>query len=207
MSGNTTLYDKSVLARYRVLVNLFLYPFGLRSFVVEKVPLNEGDRVLDAGCGYGLLSETVRHKAHANRLRNVEQHAFDISTDMLEAFKARGADGIELRRLDVRDLPYENDYFDLILSSAMLEYVPDLDEALASLRRVLKPSGRIFVFMSKKSPLNRLLFLPFGNPTCYSYEELANAFGRVGFQNITRHAFPLKTCWLNMWGVIISAGK
>jgi ubiquinone/menaquinone biosynthesis C-methylase UbiE len=201
------LYDKSLLGRYEILVNLFLYPFGLRSFVLDEVSLKEGDRVLDAGCGDGLLSLAIRAKAEKNRLRDVEQHAFDISADMLEAFKERDADGIDLRRLDVRELSYEDDYFDLIVSSAMLEYVPDLEQALASLRRCLKPGGRMLVFMSRKSPVNSLLFLPFGNPKCYSYGELADAFGRAGFRNMRRHKFPLKTCWLNAWGVIIEASK
>ena len=202
-----TIYDKSGCTRYKILINFAFYPYGIRDFVFRRVEVRTGDRILDAGCGYGILSKALHDKIASEGLAGTRQHAFDISGDMLQAFRETGAEGIALQRLDVRDLPYDDDCFDLIVSSAMLEYVPDIDEGLASLKRCLKPGGKICVFISRKSPLNGLLFKPFGDPSCYSFKELAEVFARVGFRDIERRRFPLTSCWLNMWGIIVEAAK
>ncbi len=201
------VFDKSGAAWYKTFVTMFLYPMGIRDVVFRKIAIRNGDRILDAGCGYGVLSRAVRDKVSKEGLTGTEQHAFDISRDMLQAFRKMGIDGVDLRQLDVRDLPYDDDYFDLTVTSAMLEYVPDIEAGLASLRRCLKPGGKIYVFMSRKSVLNDLLLYSFGRPKCYSFAEMEDIFRRVGFRNIERHTFPLHFCWLNLWGIIIEGTK
>ncbi|MBI4832267.1 MAG: class I SAM-dependent methyltransferase [Candidatus Lindowbacteria bacterium] len=201
------LYDKELCSQYKILTRWFLYPRGIRDFIFRTVPIKDNDLILDAGCGYGVLSRAIREKIGRQDLKGVKQYAFDISEDMLHGFREAGADGIDLRRHDVRELSYDDDYFDLIVTSAMLEYVPDIDNGLASLKRRLKPGGRIYVFMSKKTRLNDFLFQPFGKPRCYSYEELESILIRVGFQDIKWNKFPLTSCWLNLWGMIVAATK
>lgn len=203
----TGSYDKTDCSRYNVLVNVFLYPYGIRDFVFKTVALKNSDQVLDAGCGYGVLSQAVQTKVRKEELVGVEQHAFDISWDMLKAFKDVSNGTISLLQSDVRALPYRDNSFDLIVTSAMLEYVPNIEDALAMLKRCLKPRGRIFVFMSRKSLLNTLLFIPFGKPKTYKYKEFERLLARVGFRKIQRHRFPFSSLWLNVWGVIIEATK
>lgn len=201
------VYDKSGCSRYKSFVNFFFYPFGIRDFIFKKIILESGAKVLDAGCGFGVLSKAVHDKVRREALTGVEQHAFDISPDMLSAFREMGLDDIAVRQLDVRDLSYEDDYFDFVVTSAMLEYVPDIDKGLASLKRCLKPGGKIYVFMSQKSRVNKFLFRSFGNPKYYSPKELTDIFTSLGFQNIQRRKFPPTSFWLNLWGFIIEASK
>ncbi|MBI5115973.1 class I SAM-dependent methyltransferase [Candidatus Poribacteria bacterium] len=202
-----TLYDKALCSKYKILTSAFFYPRGIRDFILQGLPIKDNDRILDAGCGHGILSRAIRSKIKREAVQGTQQFAFDISDDMLQGFRKTGADGIDLRRLDVRELSYDNDFFDLIVTSAMLEYVPDIENALSSLKRCLKPGGKIYVFMSKKTRLNHFLFQPFGKPRCYSFPELTNILLRVGFQNIERQRFPASSFWLNIWGIIVEAGK
>jgi len=206
-SHAAAIYDEAGLSRYRALVGSFFYPFGIRSVVADRVPIRSGDRILDAGCGHGILSRAVRAKIERGGIEGTEHHAFDLSEDMLRGFEKSGPPGVELRRADVRDLPYDDESFDLIVTSAMLEYLPDLGEGLSSLGRCLKPGGRIFVFISRKSPLNTLLFRPFGDPRCYSREEVERGLIDAGLRGILRHRFPLRCTWLNAWGFIFEATK
>jgi SAM-dependent methyltransferase len=68
----------------------------------------------------------------------------DASTDQLESAGAlcAGLSAVELREGDATDLPFEDASFDGLASIQMLEYVPDVDAAIAEIRRVLKPGGK-----------------------------------------------------------------
>jgi ubiquinone/menaquinone biosynthesis C-methylase UbiE len=203
------VYDEEGCARYESFVNFFFYPYGIADFVSRRISIEDNDRVLDAGCGFGVLSRAVHEKIARRALKGVEQHAFDISPDMIGAFRqmARetGLDGIDLRQLDVMDLPYSDSFFDLIVTAAMLEHVPDIEGALASLNRRLKPGGKMYVFMSRNTRVNNFLFRPFGDPKCYSPDELTEILASAGFRNIRRRRFPPSSFWLNAWGYIIEA--
>lgn len=200
-------YSKSVIAWYEFFVNLFLYPRGIRSLIFREVPIRDGDRILDAGCGYGVVSKPISEKISRDGISGTEHHAFDIAPDMLEKFRRNCSGQIHLRQLDVRNLLYPDDYFDLILTAAMLEYVPNIEEGLLSLKRVLKTGGTLYVIMSRKTILNDLLFKPFGNPRCYSPRELSSVLNRVGFANTSQSSFPPAFFWLNAWGYMLQATK
>ena len=73
----------------------------------------------------------------------------DISDGMIEKAKSRVAeyDGeIELRQMDVHEMPYEDGEFDQIFTSCTFCSVPRPVEGLEALRRVLKPGGELHMF-------------------------------------------------------------
>jgi len=75
--------------------------------------------------------------------------AIDISDGMIEKSRARGAryDGeIELRQMDVHEMPYEDGTFDQVFTSCTFCSVPRPVEGLQALRRVLKPGGELHMF-------------------------------------------------------------
>ncbi len=98
-----------------------------------------GLEVLDAGCGSGPLAEALRAKGAI-------VSGFDLSPDMVELARERlGADA-DVRVADLgAPLPYPDDTFDLVVASLSLHYVEDWASALAELRRVLRPGGRLTV--------------------------------------------------------------
>jgi ubiquinone/menaquinone biosynthesis C-methylase UbiE len=203
----TFSYDKLVADRYQTFINLFLYPQGMRHFILGHVTLKDGQKILDAGCGTGIISRAMAEKGARENLSHLEQYAFDISPAMLEVFRSACNFPVDLRRLDVRTLPYPENHFDLILTAAMLEYVPNIAEALSSLKRTLKSGGLMYIFMSRKSALNDLLFRPFGKPRCYSPRELTSILKGIGFSNIHRESFGPAFFWLNLWGFILKMTK
>ncbi len=98
-----------------------------------------GLEVLDAGCGSGPLTQALR-------ARDAVVSGFDLSPVMVELARTRLGDEADLRVADLgAPLPYPDDRFDLVVASLSLHYVKDWASALAELRRVLKPGGRLTV--------------------------------------------------------------
>ncbi|KRF37147.1 class I SAM-dependent methyltransferase [Nocardioides sp. Soil805] len=98
-----------------------------------------GLEVLDAGCGSGPLAEALR-------ARGAHVSGFDLSPAMVELARERLGEDTDLRVADLgAPLPYPDDTFDLVVVSLALHYVEDWASALAELRRVLRPGGRLTV--------------------------------------------------------------
>ena len=96
-----------------------------------------GRRILDAGCGSGPLLAALRD-------RGAIVAGFDKSARMLEVARRRLGDDADLRVAELGDpLPYSDDAFDDVTASLVLHYLEDWGPALAELRRVLKPGGRL----------------------------------------------------------------
>ena len=99
----------------------------------------DGLRVLDAGCGAGQVAEALR-------TRGAVVSGFDQSAAMLALAAERLGDDIDLRVADLAaPLPYPDAAFDLVVASLSLHYVEDWSAALAEVRRVLAPDGRLLV--------------------------------------------------------------
>jgi SAM-dependent methyltransferase len=100
----------------------------------EAVAERRPRRFLDVGCGRGWFGARVRDELGA------DVSAVDQSSRMVEL--AREA-GLDAREADVRDLPFDDDAFDCAAANWMLYHLPDVDEALAEIARVLRPGGRL----------------------------------------------------------------
>jgi len=98
-----------------------------------------GHRVLDAGCGSGLLSAALRAKGAIVT-------GFDSSSAMVELARQRLGENAELHVADLsQPLPFADGAFDDVVASLVLHYLRDWTAPLAELRRVLKPGGRLIL--------------------------------------------------------------
>ena len=107
--------------------------------VLDRLPLVGDERVLDAGCGTGRVTELL-----AARLPRGRVVALDGSVAMIEAARERLApygDRIEYVVADLGEpLPIEGTV-DAILSTATFHWVPDHDALFANLAAVIRPGG------------------------------------------------------------------
>jgi SAM-dependent methyltransferase len=115
-----------------------------RGLVRAALAAAPGERVLDVGCGPGFycaeLAGEIGPSGHVVGL--------DGSPAMLALAERRCADrpNVELHEADATALPVPDGGFDAALSVQVLEYVPDVDRALAELSRALRPGGRVVVW-------------------------------------------------------------
>jgi arsenite methyltransferase len=102
---------------------------------------NDGERVLDAGCGCGFDSFVASLLVGA-RGRVV---GVDLTPEMLEVARRASAAwplrNIQFMEGSVENLPFEDGSFDLVISNGVLNLVPDKDAAFRQLSRILVPGG------------------------------------------------------------------
>jgi SAM-dependent methyltransferase len=195
-------------------VNLLRYPQGIRAFFRASPLLRSGLRVLDAGCGTGIVTLALRDALVERGLEPGVLHGFDLTPVMLagfaESLRARSIDGIDLVQADVLDLAaLSSDWtgYDLIVTASMMEYLPRdrLADALAGLRGRLKAGGRLVLFITRQSRLMDPLIGRWWDANLYRRHELREAFGRAGFENAEFRSFPAVFRYLDMWGHIVEA--
>jgi ubiquinone/menaquinone biosynthesis C-methylase UbiE len=97
-----------------------------------------GKDVLDAGCGTGYGAQILQMAGAASLT------AVDISSEAVAATAGRVSPA-DVVRADLRDLPLEDDSFDLVVCWEVIEHVDEGERAISELRRVLKPSGILLV--------------------------------------------------------------
>lgn len=110
--------------------------------VLERLPLVGDERVLDAGCGSGRVTEQL-----AERLPRGRVIAVDASPSMIEVARtrlARFGDRIEFAVADLgQPLPIAAATLDAVVSTATFHWVPDHDALFRNLAAVLRPGGRL----------------------------------------------------------------
>jgi SAM-dependent methyltransferase len=129
--------------------------FRMRDRVTESIPWRGDERVLDVGCGHGLLLI-----AAAKRLKTGKAVGLDIWSQTDQArnrpeapvgnARIEGvADRLEVVSADARALPLHDMTFDVVLSSLTLHNISpreDREKAMREIVRVLKPGGRVGLF-------------------------------------------------------------
>jgi SAM-dependent methyltransferase len=104
--------------------------------VLKLLAPRAGERILDLGCGDGVLTKEIVASGAA-------VVAVDAAPDMVAAARARGIDARVMRG---QDLAFDNE-FDAVFSNAALHWMQPPDAVLAAIRRALKPRGRFVAEM------------------------------------------------------------
>jgi SAM-dependent methyltransferase len=120
------------------------HPIAVQDVLVSELlaraaDVHSGYRVLDVAAGSG-------NTALAAARRGARVTAIDIVPSLLDTASRRAAaEGLELdvQVADAQDLPFEDDSFDVVLSSFGAMYAPDQQRTASELTRVCRPGGRI----------------------------------------------------------------
>lgn len=118
----------------------YWYPEAFFGLVYEY--LHPGDRLLDAGIGTGLASQTFAKAG-------VQVYGFDGDPEMLAVCRAK-AFAADLKEHDLQDVPwpYDAGTFQHILTCGVLHFLADLGPVFAEVNRLLSPNGT-FTFTAK----------------------------------------------------------
>jgi SAM-dependent methyltransferase len=104
----------------------------------------DGSLVLEAGCGVGAQTVTLAQRSPDARFVSVDVSADSIAEAKRRADRA-GVTNVEFRQADLFALPFTFESFDHVFVCFVLEHLSRPIEALASLKRLLRPGGTITV--------------------------------------------------------------
>jgi len=190
-NGAASLYDR-ITHLYDLTFKFNGYARSMKRYLRRIAPLTLPDdaRILDAGCGTGLLTLSL--------LRVIDRPARITAVDLSSQSLVKAQQAVretatawphvlDFTRANVLSLPFADESFDLVMTSGALEYVP-LSDGFRELARVLRPGGHMLHLPVKPSPASRLLELLFRFKT-HSPREV-DQHTRRHFHIIERYRFP-----------------
>jgi len=109
-------------------------------WIAQHYRIQPGMKVLELGCGTGVMWKEPERWLPEDALLLLT----DFSDGMLNTARETVPErwNISFAQVDIQQIPYPDQHFDLVIANAMLYHVPDLDRAISEAARVLKPDGR-----------------------------------------------------------------
>lgn len=147
--------SSSLVARINIHERFSTNAQGWHRWVFEQLQLKSKARILEIGCGTGALWHI-----------NIESIApdwditlSDFSAGMVES--AKGIFGPLAKRftwniIDAQSIPYGDQSFDVVIANHMLYHVPNRQQALQEVRRILRPSGQFYASANGRDHLREM---------------------------------------------------
>ena len=183
-----------------VFLKLLPYQRVLQAVLQERDILASNMKIMDAGTGTGVLIRILYPMARDKGLSNVVFHGFDITPAMLDVFhhwiRAEGAEDFVSTRvqdvLHLETLPETWNDYDLIVTAAMLEYVPreSLHTAVAGLLDRLKPGGKMIWVVSGRTLSMRFFVGWMWRANLYKKVEIDAVLAKAGAEHVEYLSFP-----------------
>lgn len=179
---------------------------NLSKLLCDFAQIKDGMKILDVGCGFGGTIASLNE-----RFSNLQLVGVNIDNRQLERARKlvlpQNNNQIEFVCASASELPFEDNYFDVVLAVECIFHFPSRDAFFQQAQRVLKPQGK-FALSDFVSSGKNTLFIPFFNDlgaaiitnfygksnacTMIDYEKLAvnHKFNLIKQQDITEETLP-----------------
>ena len=170
-----------------------LYSLGregrLRGRTLDVAGVAPGESMLDVGCGTGTLALAERRRLGTAGA----VHGVDASPEMVARARSKSARlglPVVFQVAAAQSLPFADATFDAVFCTLAMHHLPEdaRARALAEMRRVLKPQGRVLVVEFRRAQGMRALFNPvtllhtFRSPRIF--DDLEALVKRAGFERV-----------------------
>src|SRR5438552_627994 len=162
---------------------------------IRLMELRSGERVLDLGCGAGWATRILARLVGDGPEGFGQVVGLDISDEMVRRARAasREFDNVLYVCGSAQQVPWEENFFDKVLSVESFYYYPDQDRALAELCRVMAPRGRMFILINlyKDNPYSLRWVSELNVPVhARSEEEYVQLLQKHAFENVEAVQIP-----------------
>jgi arsenite methyltransferase len=162
---------------------------------MRRMALRPGERILDLGCGSGWATRLLARVVSQQPRGSGQVVGIDISDEMIRQARAASKEfaNVTFAVGSAAQIPWEESFFDKVLSVESFYYYPDQERALAELFRVMAPHGRLFILINlyKDNPYSLQwvpkLKVPVHIRSAAEYVELLK---KCGFEDVEYAQIP-----------------
>lgn len=119
--------------------------------VAERLGLCGGERLLDAGCGQGVVSSDLAARYDV-KVDGVTIVPFEVEASRARAVRCGVSERVRYQQMDYAATSFAGATFDGIYVTESLSHSPEIERTLAEFFRVLKPGGRLALFEYTLAP-------------------------------------------------------
>lgn len=184
-------YDR-IIRLYDVTFKFNRYSYSLERYLAANLPpLPRNPRILDAGCGPGLLTEALLKTTDGgSRIIGIDISAKSVGVAKSTlGNKLKTNDQVQFMQANMLNMPFQDESFDLVVTSGALEYI-SLQAGLAEIARVLAPNGYLIYLPLRPSLVGYFLAITF-QMRMYFPEEVV--------ESVNSHFKILSQHWFTDW--------
>lgn len=200
-TGNAEQYadSRKLAARARLNSHYTIAEKGWFEWVADALPLTQGAKLLDIGCGPGWFWAATAAQMPSDLNLTLADQSAGMPAEALERCKDLPFASVENVIADAASLPFADASFDGVIAMHMLYHVADQTKAIAEMARVLKPGGFLAVTTNGVGNTERLYELSavFGSARqdpsgiAFGYDK-ADALLGAKFGAVSRHDYPAR---------------
>jgi ubiquinone/menaquinone biosynthesis C-methylase UbiE len=125
---------------YKSMNPLIRFVFQRRLSIIGNISKElDSEKILDAGCGEGHCLEHIN-----GVLGEREYYGVDITKEAIDSASTR-CKYAKLFQANIKKLPFDDNYFDLVICTEVIEHIYDTKAVLSEIERVLKPGGNLII--------------------------------------------------------------
>ena len=121
--------------------------------ILKIIPKEKNLKILDAGCGEGQLLSRIA------KIRGGELYGADATEVAIETARKKVA-GVNFSLQNIDNLNYDDNFFDVVICTEVIEHISNYEKAIAELKRILKTGG-LLIMTFPNEPLAILFRLIF----------------------------------------------
>lgn len=154
---------------------------------LKHLNIKHNDIVLDVGCGGGI--NINRMAKNAKKVYGIDYSIESVKLSRQVNEKLIDEGKVEIHEGNVKDLPFEDDTFDIVTAFETVYFWPDIEKCFGEVKRVLKPGGTFLIGMESNGSDNFIMkfWKHFIDMELYTDEEITSFLQNNDFSEITAY--------------------